>query len=468
MKPLKFAILFAASALALVACKTPEVVAPPPVVKVDAPPPKVKTPEDAFKAGVASFDAGKYDDAAADFAKALEKQPSWVNAQYNLGVVAERQGQLGKAEAAYEAAHALDAAHSPTLLNLGRVYRLQDKFEKAIALYEVALRAPGKEYDTGLLNNLTVAYRLAKKFDKAEASARKVLSRTKDNPDAYKNLALIYYDQGNYRLAEFISANAKKLDEKDPGVYNNLGMIYLKLDERRSALGQFQKSVALSDKFAPGHMNIGAMALSYRDYDTAEKSFSRAVGLDPSSWEGHLAYAYALDGQKGRDPKKGPLAGAEFEKVLTFKPDQTDAICGAGWAYATDKTGWDKAVTFLQKCKAVALTSPQDVALIEAKLRGIEAMQKSGAIQPAAAQPKDKPKATGGPSLLDKVSDEAAKEGEPAPTPEGEKPAGDGAAPAPPPAPAPGATPAAGGPAAAPAPAAAPPAAPAAAPEPKK
>ncbi len=60
---------------------------------------------------------------------------------------------------------------SRTLLNLGKVYRLQDKFDEAIALYEAALKEPGNEYDVELLNNLTVAYRLAKKFDKAEATA---------------------------------------------------------------------------------------------------------------------------------------------------------------------------------------------------------------------------------------------------------------------------------------------------------
>jgi tetratricopeptide (TPR) repeat protein len=138
----------------------------------------------------------------------------------------------------------VDDSKAATLLNLGRVYRLQDRFDNAIALYEGALKDPANEYDVELNNNLTVAYRLAKKYAQAEATARKVLARTKDNPDAYKNLALIYFDQGNFRLAEFISANAKKLDDKDPGVYNNLGLIYLKLDDRRLALGRPGRDIA--------------------------------------------------------------------------------------------------------------------------------------------------------------------------------------------------------------------------------
>ncbi|MGQ0505316.1 MAG: tetratricopeptide repeat protein [Myxococcaceae bacterium] len=374
------------------------------------PPVKEWRSEDLFAQGIAAFDEGKLDEATEIFERVLNRNPRMVNAQYNLGVIAERRGQLSKALDAYEAAHKIDPNHEPTLLNLGKIYRLQDKFDQAITLYETALVVPGREYDVQLLNNLTVAYRLAKKFDKAEAAARKVLSRTKDNPDAYKNLALIYYDQGNYKLAEFISANARKLDDKDPGVYNNLGMIYLKLDDRRAALAQFQKSVSLNDKFAPGHMNIGAMALTYRDYVSAEKAYSKAVALDPTSYEAHLYFAYALDGQKGSDPRKGPLAGAEFEKVLSIKAEHPEAICGAGWAYSSEKSGFDKAINFLGRCRSLASATPQEQQLIDAKLKGIAAMQKSGAAQQNAPAKKEAPKHKGGGSILDKVSDDAAKD----------------------------------------------------------
>lgn len=426
MKNLKLALLVVA--LGPVACTTTqqEVIKPVDTVKT-APPPKVKSPQEVFEEAVAAFDANRLDDAKAGFGKLVDKQPTLVSGHYNLGVIAERQTNLAEAEKHYLAAHKLDPNHRPTLLNLGKVYRLQDKFEKAIVLYEEALKAESAQFDVALLNNLTVAYRLAKKFDKAELTARRVLARTKDNADAYKNLALIYFDQGNYKLAEFISANAKKLDDKDPGVYNNLGMIYLKIDERRLALGQFQKSVQLNDKFAPGHVNIGAMALSYRDYENAEKSFAKATSLDPSSYDGFLAYAWALDGQKGRDPKKGVAAGQAFEKVLALKADQPEAICGAGWAYAIEKGSFDKAVPFLEKCKALSTTTAQEGQLIDAKLKGIAAMQKAGAQAAPVEKAKEKPKANTGPSMLDKVTDEAAKE--------------EGAAPAPAPAPADAAAP---------------------------
>ncbi|MEW6431930.1 MAG: tetratricopeptide repeat protein [Myxococcota bacterium] len=419
MKSLRITAL--AAAVGLSACTTvQEEVKKEPVITAPVKA-KEKTPQEIFQEGVAAFDAGKYDVAKTAFASIAKKAPTSVGLQFNLGLVAERQGLLTEAISYYEAAHKLDPKHKPTLLNLGRAYRLQDRFDDAIALYEEALKDPNNEYDVELNNNLAVAYRLAKKYDKAEAAARKVLARTRDNPDAYKNLALIYFDQGNYRLAEFISANARKLDDKDPGVYNNLGLIYLKIDERRLALGQFQKAVELNKDFAPGLFNIGAMALSYRDYEGAEKVLERATALDPTSYEGFLAYAWALDGQKGRDPKKGLKAGEMFERVLAIKPEQSDAICGAAWAYAADKAGWDKALQFFEACKAQKATTDQDKQLIDNKVKGILAMQKQPAAAPA-PKPEDKPRPaapTSGPSLLDKVTDEAPREeaAPPAPAP---------------------------------------------------
>ncbi|HYH95458.1 tetratricopeptide repeat protein [Hyalangium sp.] len=391
-----------------------------------APASKEAGPHEVFVSALASFDAGDYEAARKGFEEVVAKAPQSLNAQFNLGLIAERQGKLADAETSYEKVLSVDPNHQPSLLNLGRLYRLQDRFEDAISLYEKALKAPGREHDVALLNNLTVGYRLAGRFELAEATARRVLARSKDNPEAYKNLALIYYDQGQYRLAEVVSANARKLAENDPGVYNNLGMIYLKLNDRPRALAQFQKAVSLDQKFAPGYLNIGAMALAYRDYVGAERAFIKAVELDPTSYEGHLYYAYSLDGQKGRDPKKGLVAGEAFEKVLTLRPEQPDAVCGAGWAYAADRAGWDKALGFLERCKSLATTQPQDQQLITAKMQGIEAMKKSGQPQPGAELKKEAtPAPSGDGSMLDKVSEEEARQE--GPLPEETVPAGDAA-----------------------------------------
>jgi hypothetical protein len=184
-------------------------------------------------------------------------------------------------------------------------------------------------------------------------------------------------------------------------------------------LAQFLRAVELNKDFAPGLFNIGAMALAYRDYEGAERVLGRVIELDPTSYESFLAYAWALDGQKGRDPKKGLKAGETFERVLAIKPDQPDAICGAAWAYAADKSGWDKALKFFEICRGLKSTTAQEQQLIDNKVKGIVAMQKQPATAPQ-PKPEDKLKPAAppasGPSLLDKVTDEASRDSEAQPS----------------------------------------------------
>ena len=330
-----------------------------------------------FAEALKAYEAGDLDTARKGFEQVVAKEPQTLNAQFNLGVIAEKQGRPADARAAYEKVLFLDPAHTPSVMNLGLMHRHAGQLEEAIALYTKALQTPGHEHDEPVLNGLAATYRLAGKLDEAEATGRRVLARSKDNPEAYKTLALVAYDRGQYRLAELLIVNARKVAEKDPAISNTLGMIYLKMDDRPRALAQFQKAVSLDDTFAAGHLNLGALALSYRDYAGAERSFAKALSLDPEGVDGQLYLAYALDGQKGLDPKKGMAAGEAFEKVLARRSDQPEAVCGAGWAYAVDRSGFEKAIAFLDRCKELGATSSNDKQLITAKVQGLQNMLKN-------------------------------------------------------------------------------------------
>ncbi|NOJ95921.1 tetratricopeptide repeat protein [Corallococcus coralloides] len=359
-----------------------------PAVTVPAAPPPSAQKGDAdgqFAEALKAYEAGDLDAARKGFEEVVNQQPKALNARFNLGVIAEKQGRPADARVAYEQVLALDPAHTPSVMNLGLMHRHAGQLDEALALYTKALQTPGHEHDEPVLNALAATYRLAGKLDEAEATGRRVLARSKDNPEAYKTLALVAYDRGQYRLAELLVVNARKVAQDDPAISNTLGMIYLKMDDRPRALAQFQKAVSLDDTFAPGHLNLGALALSYRDYAGAEKAFTKALSLEPDGLEGQLYLAYALDGQKGLDPKKGVAAGEAFEKVLARAADKPEAVCGAGWAYASERAAFEKAIAFLDRCKELSSTTEQDKQLITAKVNGLQNMLKNPPPAPAPA-----------------------------------------------------------------------------------
>ncbi|MCE9671443.1 tetratricopeptide repeat protein [Myxococcus stipitatus] len=372
-------------------------------------PPKESTASEDFSAALQAFEAGDLDAARQGFEKVLVKSPQSLNAQYNLGVIAERQGHVDAAREAYEKVLLLEPAHTPAVLNLAGVYRSLERGDDAIALFAKALKVPGREHDAALLNGLSTTYRLLGRLDESEATARRVLARNKDNAQAYKNLAQVAYARQKFSVAELLAGTARKYADKDPTLYNLLGMIYLKQDERGRALAQFQRAVQLDEKFVPGYLNLGALALRYRDYAGAERAFSRAIELEPGSPEARLYLAYALDGQKGRDPKKGLAAGEAFEQVLAARADLPEAVCGAGWAYAADRAGFEKAIAFLDRCKSLESSTEQDRQMITAKVQGLQNMLKAPPPQQAEqAEGEKKDTATGGAgSMLNNLPQDA-------------------------------------------------------------
>ncbi|MCP3101633.1 tetratricopeptide repeat protein [Myxococcus sp. K15C18031901] len=400
--------------------------------------PRETSAADDFSTALRAYEAGDLDAARQGFEKTLAKSPQSLNAQYNLGVIAERQGHVDAAREAYEKVLQLEPAHTRAVINLAGLYRQQERGDDAVALFDKALKVPGREFDATLLNGLSTTYRLLGRLDESEATARRVLARNKDNAGAYKNLAQVAFAREKYSVAELFAGTARKYAEKDPSLYNLLGMIYLKQEDRGRALAQFQKAVQLDEKFVPGYLNLGALALSYRDYAGAERAFTRATELEPGSPEARLYLAWALDGQKGRDPKKGLAAGEAFEKVLAARADLPEAVCGAGWAYAADRAGYEKAIAFLDRCKSLSSSSEQDRQMITAKVQGLQNMLKAPPPQqPAAAEAEGEKKdtATGGAgSMLNQLPQDAnapasedpatpeeapAAEGEPAPVHQG-------------------------------------------------
>src|SRR5262249_29495027 len=147
---------------------------------------------------------------------------------------------------------------------------------------------------------------------------------------------------------------ARRRAGKDAAVANTLGLIYLRLGERPRALAELQRALVLDPSYAPAHLNLGSLALANRDYATAEKAAARALAVEAWSQPAALLRAWALDGLRAREPKRGVEAGAAFEKVLAFNPDDPEATCGAGFGYGADRAGYDRAVPFLEKCLKVA------------------------------------------------------------------------------------------------------------------
>lgn len=323
--------------------------------------------------GAEAFRLERWAEAERAYAELARRRPS-AAAQFDLALAVERQGRLAEALGLYEAASTLEAGHRPTLLALGRVQCELGRPEAAITLYEGARRDPALASDEALIANLAIAYRQAGRLDEAEATARSVLLLAKESASAYQTLALVAHARGRDRLAEVLASEALRIDGRAPAVHNTLGLIALGLGEAQRAQRHFEKALALDARFAPARSNLGELLLSFRDYLGAERHLRALSELEPTAVAPLIALGWALDGQKRADPKKAAEAGAVFERALGLDPQRAEALCGAAWAFSAERSTWERALRYFERCRASPTTAEEDRATIDAKVRGLRAM----------------------------------------------------------------------------------------------
>lgn len=439
------AIVFAGGLLAS-GCATK----PAPVVKapVKAAPPKPKATSSAeILAGAnQKFEAGEYAEAVNGYDKVLAKQPKQPVVLYNRAVALHRLGKLDEAATAYEAVLAESPEDERAALNYGAVLKARAKpgdLDKAIKIYSKALEK--KPFDGSLLNNISVLYREKKQYNDAVNALRTLLMRDQKNIDAYKNLALVYYDQKKFKLTQTILENALKMateqKREDPDIYVNLGMVYLSREENGKAMAAFKKAIAIDPNHLAANYNIGALALGHRDYGLAAKSYEVVAKARPGQSYVAASLGYAYQGLQQLDEAKTWL-----EKARTLKLKEATAGPGAVEddeeqmilqlmiisQGKEDSQGALKYADEYMKKKGITC-GPEDFEGFCGRVNGIKMMIEMA--KEAAAAPVEepvKPKATGQDIFTDgEVEGEAAPEGAEGAAPtegeapvEGEAPAG--------------------------------------------
>ena len=158
--------------------------------------PNTKRAIDSYNRGVKADDWKTKLDA---YNVAVKLAPDFFEAWYNLGVAANKMGDLEQATSAFEKAYRLKPKDTRVLRNLGRLLLLKKESTRAIALFEKA--ATLDTQNPRLLNELGEAYRQDKQFAKAVNALEKAISLNKNYALAHYNLGLVYMEQNQAEQA---------------------------------------------------------------------------------------------------------------------------------------------------------------------------------------------------------------------------------------------------------------------------
>lgn len=281
---------------------------------------------------------GKKDEAVAQYRGALQTDPTFAPAAFDLGVEEYNAGDYKGAEAAYKTAVQNDPNNYEAHANLASTYRQLEEYPSANAEYKTASVGIN---NSGLYSEWGYCLGKTNDWDKATTRLNTAATMTPTAVDN-SNVGWGYYNAGksqtvakndaqskaDFELAQNFSQRAVSLDPKLDAAYLNLGAT-------QNALGLFQLAVQTLTTALGLHGNwviaLNELGFGYRgagDVAHAIATYQQAINLDSRNIFGlyGLSEAFFATGNK-KEAKKvadqlrkiDPATAAKLDLVITGK-----------------------------------------------------------------------------------------------------------------------------------------------------
>ncbi|WP_408889822.1 adventurous gliding motility TPR repeat lipoprotein GltE [Myxococcus faecalis] len=413
--------LLAAAALIAAGCSSSKATGPAapskgPVAKSpsDAPPPPISnTAKARFEDAVKSFDTQKkakafdYPALERKFKSALESDANLAEAEYNLGVIAERQGNTTEAKARYKAALTKKPSLRQASENLAVMEQNAGNVAGAVALYqEVLQRYPD---DAQSRARLAEIYRQQNDHDKAMELSRGALMRDPASTTALKVMIRSYLDRKQLSMAKLVALRGVKLDGADPELHHLVGIIQLREGNADDARLSFKKALEARDDYVPSHVELAQLSLDAEDYPGAEEHLRRILQADGKNATAHLNLGLSYKGQGQYDK-----AMQEYDEAEKLDPELAAVSLNRAIILHKVKDAPERALELYKKYVAMAgdgvglsgespvfgllreaetlVNAKREAAMAEQQAKKMEELQKQQQSQMQAAEKKNQEK----------------------------------------------------------------------------
>ncbi len=167
----------------------------------------------------------------------------------------------------------------------GDAARSQQYFDEALR------RAPGSTVILMKLGNAQVDWQA---WPKAEATLRRVIAKTPNDPVAWGLLGQAIFQQSRFPEAKTALTKAMTLDADLPEVHNYLGAMQVRTGDLRGAEKEFRAALAIQPSNAEWQANLAGLLASQGSIPEARFLFERAIRLKPDSVAARMNYARLL------------------------------------------------------------------------------------------------------------------------------------------------------------------------------
>ena len=229
--------------------------------------------------GTAFYEAGRHDDAAARFRRAIQVQPDYVPAFNNLGVALRAAGRTDEALQVYRQGLALRDDYPDLHYNLANALLAIGR--PAEAAEHLARAAAANGDSAGVHNNLGTALADQGRFVEAVAEFERAVALEPASSKAHRNLGNALIETGRADDAHRHLTEAVRLAPDDAEARYDLGAWLLSRDRNAEAVDAFTAAIRLRPGYAEAHNNLGIALGSTGDLPRAIAQFEEALRLQP-------------------------------------------------------------------------------------------------------------------------------------------------------------------------------------------
>ncbi len=180
-------------------------------------------------------------------------------------------------------------------------------------------------------------------FGNAEYLCREILKRQPNNADVLHFLGVIYFQVQKYVLAIQYIEYSLKLNPGNSEAYYNLARSYQKIGENEKAINSYEKAIQFNPYLVDAYINLGNLYQENGQLEKAIISYQNATKLNPD-----FAGAYYNLGVALHEIERFEEAISAYKRAIQINPNYADAYHDLGYAFH-EKGDFKKAIECYQR-----------------------------------------------------------------------------------------------------------------------
>ena len=272
--------------------------------------------------GLCHFNSQSYDLALTQFRKIFAANPSFLQARVLVAAILLQQQQADAAIAEAKAVVEAEPKHAMAHNILGSAYMLKGEFEAGMRELNRALELDPKITDAHIKKGL---YSLGKEnYREAESELQAAVRLAPKLIDSRRLLASFYAGRGDYRKAMTTLNEGLTGKAGDAEIYTTLAAVHFIQKQSDSAFDNLQKAKKANPAYIPTYLALAAYHGVRNEYDKALAEFQGALTQSPDNTQALLGMA-EISELKGGDQE----ALDYYRKAAGTKSEQANLALAA-------------------------------------------------------------------------------------------------------------------------------------------